>query len=342
MCPCVLFACLLPRFEVTAFTRPRLPYTPVFSGEHVPETIEYGISSIVFRAKRPFHPKRLYDLLYNSATMQDVVRSKGYCWLACPHGYTRNVKWGHAGVVFQFEAGARWWGSRDEATWPVGLKDMIGDKWDDVHGDRHQEVVLIGVTMDADVVTDALQKCLLTDAEFAEPVAAWDAFENPFGDFLDVPDEEDDSDDSDDSDYDTDDAEADEEDDDNDDEEEEEEEEDGDEEGKEDGHADSKDAEVDDGGDAAAVADAPAADHVHGPGCSHLPAQPTGVRIIRNAPKSAAAKSVPRVGVAGAGARAGASAGAGSAAADSDAAAAAAPAPAPDATAASTAPDASS
>ncbi|MFG1803501.1 GTP-binding protein [Micromonospora carbonacea] len=33
------------------------------NGGHVPETEEYGISSVVFRDHRPFHPQRLWDLL---------------------------------------------------------------------------------------------------------------------------------------------------------------------------------------------------------------------------------------------------------------------------------------
>ena len=31
--------------------------------EHTPETIEYGITSFIYRQRRPFHPRRLYDLI---------------------------------------------------------------------------------------------------------------------------------------------------------------------------------------------------------------------------------------------------------------------------------------
>ena len=45
-------------------------------GTHVPESIEFGISSFVFRARRPFHPQRLHSLVYASDTMSSVLRSK--------------------------------------------------------------------------------------------------------------------------------------------------------------------------------------------------------------------------------------------------------------------------
>ncbi len=51
------------------------------AGHHTPETEEYGISSLVFREQRPFHPMRLWNFL-NHQYPEGIIRAKGLFWLA--------------------------------------------------------------------------------------------------------------------------------------------------------------------------------------------------------------------------------------------------------------------
>jgi G3E family GTPase len=65
-------------------------------GSHQPESETYGVSSFVYRARRPFHPGRLWRFLNaDTAVWRSVLRSKGFFWLASRPDVVG--LWSHAG-----------------------------------------------------------------------------------------------------------------------------------------------------------------------------------------------------------------------------------------------------
>jgi len=136
-------------------------------GEHTPETEEYGISSFVYRAWRPFHPQRFWEMI-NSDAIEGVLRSKGYFWLATRPDDA--MLWSQAGTKANVHVAGKWWASVPQEQWPRNpeLHAFVRAHWREPYGDRRQELVYIGVDVDRAKITASLDACLLTDAEMQQ------------------------------------------------------------------------------------------------------------------------------------------------------------------------------
>lgn len=142
--------------------------------EHTPETDEYGISSFVFRARRPLHPERFGKWL--SQWPEEVVRAKGFFWLATRNDVAMTLS--QAGPSIEVGVAGLWTAALPEAERQILLAEdpewQAG--WDPEHGDRINELVFIGIDLNREQIEDQLQMCLLTDEEFA---ADWSLLPDP-------------------------------------------------------------------------------------------------------------------------------------------------------------------
>ena len=146
--------------------------------EHTPETEEYGISSFVYRRRRPFHPERFMNWLENWPV--EVVRAKGFFWLA-----SRNDMCGllsQAGTSIMIQGAGEWVAVYPETERQQILKEdpELLAKWDETYGDRMTELVFIGIDMNRQEIETSLDECLLTDEEMKQD---WATFLDPLPEF---------------------------------------------------------------------------------------------------------------------------------------------------------------
>lgn len=149
-------------------------------GEHIPETEEYGISSFVYTARKPFHPQRFYDFLHQPWTEGKLLRSKGYFWLATRPDYAG--QWNQAGGIARYGYGGMFWKAVPKSQWPQHEDDLasIREQWVEPFGDMRQELVFIGQHLDEQAIRQWLDECLLSDAELEAGKAYWSTLQDPF------------------------------------------------------------------------------------------------------------------------------------------------------------------
>jgi G3E family GTPase len=143
-----------------------------------------GVAHFVYRARRPFHPERLWTLLHEE--WPDVIRAKGFFWLA-----TRGEVGGslsQAGGTLRHGPAGVWWAAQDRSEWPTDdpeleaeiVAEWFGDPDDNSVGDRRQELVLIGPDLDVAKWQQKFDACLLDDDEWAQGPEQWQRFADPF------------------------------------------------------------------------------------------------------------------------------------------------------------------
>ena len=135
--------------------------------KHVPETEEYGISSFVFREKRPFHPVRFWNYI-QSNWPASILRSKGLFYIGSR--MNEAISWSQAGGSLKAEPAGVWWASmpfQERIRYASYLDNQkwIESRWDKRYGDRLNELVLIGQYPQKEKITFELKECLMTDKE---------------------------------------------------------------------------------------------------------------------------------------------------------------------------------
>ena len=145
--------------------------------DHVPETEEYGVSSFVYRARRPFHPQRINDVL--NGPLPGVIRAKGHFWVATRPEWL--AEFSLAGALSSIRPMGMWWATVPEARRPdhPQAQAYLAQHWQEPWGDRRQELVFIGAGMDRAAITETLDAALLkADTGFTPEL--WTTLEDPF------------------------------------------------------------------------------------------------------------------------------------------------------------------
>jgi G3E family GTPase len=169
-------------FDTGLFDFDRAQEHPLWAKElygfahHTPETEAYGITSFVYRARAPFHPARIHDVL--NGDLPGVIRAKGHFWIATRPDWV--AEFSLAGAVSSVAPLGRWWAAVPRDRWPThpGALAEVAAKWAEPWGDRRQEIVFIGSGLDQPAIRTALDAALVAARDFTPH--AWAGLDDPF------------------------------------------------------------------------------------------------------------------------------------------------------------------
>ena len=135
--------------------------------DHTPETEEYGVTSYVYRARLPFVPDHILEVL--NGDLPGVIRAKGHFWISTRPDWV--AEFSLAGALSSVKPLGTWWASVPEERRPThdSAVAYMNAHWQEPWGDRRQEIVFIGAGIDWPVLKSRLDACLVPAADATGP-----------------------------------------------------------------------------------------------------------------------------------------------------------------------------
>lgn len=143
-----------------------------------------GVSTVLWKRLRPFHPGRLYAALEDIAGA--AVRSRGRCWVA--NRPDTMLFWDCVSGILGIEDYGPWLAALPPAAWDGVPPERVAAAaldWYPKLGDRVQLLSFTGPELDREELFALLDPCLLTDEEMLAGSHAWESYADPFAGVLD-------------------------------------------------------------------------------------------------------------------------------------------------------------
>ncbi|RCG22356.1 hypothetical protein DQ392_06845 [Streptomyces reniochalinae] len=147
---------------------------------HTPSVTGGGVTSVLWRARRPVHPERLADALGD--VLPGVVRGHGHLWLS--NRPASVITWRSAGAHLELREAGHWLeDSATGAAWQAATpqrRTLASWFWDPYYGERRNEITFTGVDLETSRLSETLDATLLSDEELSRGPEGWSAVHDPF------------------------------------------------------------------------------------------------------------------------------------------------------------------
>jgi G3E family GTPase len=134
-----------------------------------------GVAAFVYRARRPFHPEKFWDLIQRP--FPGVFRAKGFFWLATRMSMVGGLN--IAGSECHYSPAGQWWAANAHIN-HADVPDRLRKEWAEPFGDRRQAIAFMGIDLDSDELVAQLNACLLGETEMQSGEHSWGALPDPF------------------------------------------------------------------------------------------------------------------------------------------------------------------